>query len=110
MIRRAKACRIFGRRSNTNHVRIEPMIKRLAVLGALCLLAVPAALAQTGASNDDLTNAIRSLSESNKAILQELQEIRKLLATQQAPRPVADVLPKDPISIAKDPFKGPANA
>jgi protein-disulfide isomerase len=85
------------------------MIKRLSVLGALCLLAVPAALAQTS-SNDDLTSAIRSLSESNKAILQELQEIRKLLATQQAPRPVADALPKDPVNISKDPFKGQANA
>src|SRR5688572_30506821 len=101
---------MFAGRSNSNHMRNERMIKRLAVLGALCLLAVPATLAQTSGSNDDLTNAIRSLSDSNKAILQELQEIRKLLATQQAPRPAADALPANPISIAKDPFKGPANA
>jgi protein-disulfide isomerase len=86
------------------------MIKRLAVLGFLCLIAVPAGWAQTSGSNDDLTNAIKSLNESNKAILQELQEIKKLLANQQQARPAPDALPTNPVSIAKEPFKGAANA
>ena len=79
---------------------------------ALCVVlvsfAVPAAAQTTQA--DDFRKAVESLNETQKAILKELQEIKKVLATQQAPRPAADALPAAPIDIAKEPFKGAANA
>lgn len=86
------------------------MIKKASILGvALAFVMSSGSFGQTS-SNGDLTKAIEALNESQKAILKELQEIRKLLATQQQPRPAADTLPKDPMNIAKEPFKGAANA
>lgn len=60
--------------------------------------------------SDDFKKAIDSLNETQKATLRELQEIRKVLASQQAARPAADILPSAPIDISKEPFKGLANA
>ena len=74
----------------------------------LAMFSLPA-LAQT-AQADDFKKAVESLNETQKAILKELQDIKKVLATQQAPRPAADALPSEPIDIVKEPFKGPANA
>jgi protein-disulfide isomerase len=79
---------------------------------ALALL-VSCPLVAFAQSNEDLQKQINMLNETNKAILKELQEIRKVLERQQmpgAPPQVADVLPPDPIDVSRDPFKGPANA
>ncbi len=85
--------------------------KRLAVfLCALLFLLLPLPAVSQTAQSDDLKKAIDSLNDTQKAILKELQDIKKVLANQQAPRPVADALPSAPIDISKEPFKGPANA
>jgi protein-disulfide isomerase len=52
-------------------------------------------------------------SQKLDAILKELQEIRKLLQQQQQaarPTPPPDALPAAPVDVAKEPFKGAANA
>lgn len=76
------------------------MIKRFAVLWALVFLATSAGWAQTSTTNDEILKEI-------KALRQELAEIKKLVSQ---PRPAADVLPKDPINISKEPVKGDRNA
>lgn len=82
------------------------MIKRLVVLSAFCLLAVPSAWSQT--PNDQILQELKAIRESQQAIQKELQEIRKLV---NQPRAVAaDTLPKDPVNISKDPLKGDRNA
>lgn len=81
-------------------------VLRVAV-AALMIGAVPA-FAQT--ASNDLTKAVDSLNESQKAILKELQEIHKLLAQQAVARPAGDTLPTSPMEVGKEPFKGAANA
>ena len=83
-------------------------VKRLVGF-AIATLLCSVAMAQSNQS-DDLAKAIRSLDESQKAILKELQEIRKLIAQQGTGRPAADTLPSAPINIANEPFKGAPNA
>src|SRR5688572_11937738 len=73
----------------------------------IVFLVVPARGQST--QSDDLRKSIDTMNETQKAILSELQEIRKLLATQQ-PRPAADALPANPVNIAREPFKGAPNA
>jgi protein-disulfide isomerase len=85
------------------------MDRKYFVAFAVASLLSSIAVAQTNQS-DDLAKAIRSLDESQKAILKELQEIRKLIAQQGTGRPAADTLPTAPIDIAKEPFKGAPNA
>src|SRR5947209_12598611 len=80
------------------------------VIAAWALLLPLSSFAQN-TQIDDLRKAIESLNETQKAILNELQDIHKLLATQQAAaRPAADVLPSAPIDISKEQFKGAPNA
>jgi protein-disulfide isomerase len=60
---------------------------------------------------DDMKKAIDSLNETQKAILRELQDIKRMLAAQQAQAPrIADPLPTAPMDVSKDPVKGAANA
>jgi protein-disulfide isomerase len=80
-------------------------MKRIAVLFALALGSASLAWSQT-ITAEDLKKTIDSFNESQKAILKELQSIHQLLATQQAARPAADVLPNAPIDISKEQFKG----
>ena len=84
-----------------NHVAV-------ALSALLFLLALPAVAQNT--QSDDLKTAIDSLNETQKAILKELQDIKRVLAIQQAPRAAADALPAAPMDIAMEPFKGAANA
>ena len=67
-----------------------------------------ASLGQTSTS-DDLKKSIDSLTETQKAILTELQAIRSLLAQQGQARPAADV-PTALMDISKDTVKGTAAA
>ena len=77
---------------------------------AACALLLPLSSFAQSTQSDDLRKAIESLNDTQKAILNELQDIHKLLATQQATRPAVDVLPSAPIDISKEQFKGAANA
>jgi protein-disulfide isomerase len=79
------------------------------IFAVMALLVVSNVSAQSTQS-DDYRKAIDSLNESQKAILKELQEIRKLLAQQGQARPSADALPIAPVGIGKEPFKGTAAA
>lgn len=84
-------------------------MKSFALACLVVLATTPSSWSQT-ASTDDLRKTLDSLNESEKAILRELQEIHKLLAGQQAPRPAADVLPSTPIDISAQPHQGASNA
>ncbi|HYS54556.1 MAG TPA: DsbA family protein [Thermoanaerobaculia bacterium] len=77
---------------------------------ALLMVIAPVAASAQGTQTDDFKKAIDSLSESQKAILKELQEIHKLLAQQGQGRPAADALPIAPVNVDKEPFKGNPNA
>ena len=72
----------------------------------LTISLVRAGSAQEPSSGDQLRKDIEALKEGQKAIQKELEEIKRLLQS----RPVADALPKEPISIASDPFKGSGGA
>ena len=85
------------------------MSKGRAIFALAVFLAAPSSFAQSTAS-DDLAKAIEGLNETQKAILKELQDIKRVLATQQTARPAADALPSAPIDINKEPFRGTANA
>ena len=80
----------------------------LMTAACICLLLLPQPV--EGQSADEFKKAIESLNETQKAILKELQDIKKVLATQQTARPAADAVPTTPIDISKEPFKGAANA
>src|SRR5436190_3581938 len=85
---------------------------RNRVVTAVCTLSVALLsfpLYSQEPSSGDLKKTIESLNESQKAILKELQEIRKLIAQQGQGR-AADALPSAPVAIGKEPFRGPANA
>lgn len=69
-------------------------------IGCLLFAFAAAGAAQTTVADEDV----------QKAILRELQEIRKLLQSQNRPAAAPDALPTAPINIAKEPFRGPANA
>jgi protein-disulfide isomerase len=77
-----------------------------AALAVLTFLAPSLSPAQTPAADDPLRRDIEALKEGQKAIQKDLEEIKRILQS----RPVADALPKDPISIADEPFKGEPGA
>jgi len=77
---------------------------------ALLFMLFPLMSAAQTTQSDDLKKSIDSLNDTQKAILKELQDIKKLLANPPAARPAADALPSAPIDVSKEPFKGPANA
>ena len=79
------------------------------LFAGLLLAGSVSASAQTTQA-DDFKKAIDSLNETQKAILKELQDIKKLLANPPAPRPPGDVLPSTPMDVSKEPFKGAPNA
>lgn len=80
----------------------------VSIVGTFLLILCP--LTALGQSSDDFKKSIDSLNETQKAILKELQDIKKLLANPPAARPAADALPSAPIDISKEPFKGAPNA
>ena len=73
---------------------------------ALIFLASSVGWAQTPTGDDQLRKDIEALKEGQKAIQKDLEEIKKLLLA----RPVADALPREPIGIADEPFKGDRKA
>jgi len=81
---------------------------RFAATIATVLLAFSVSAQTT--ETEDFKKAVHSLNETQKAILKELQDIKKLLAQQGQARPSADALPSAPVDIGKEPFKGPAGA
>jgi protein-disulfide isomerase len=90
-------------------------MKKLRIVAVAALVVFPlVAAAQTPAQTDDLQRQINTLNETNRLILKELQEIRKVLERQPvaaAPQQAAaDPLPTEPMDVSRDPFKGAANA
>src|SRR5437867_11013054 len=86
------------------------MRSRFAVATCILLLNFSlTAAAQSNSQSDDLKKSIDSLNDTQKAILKELQDIKKILANPPAAR-AADALPTTPMDISKEPFKGAANA
>jgi protein-disulfide isomerase len=80
------------------------VLRSSAVLLGLVLGAASLGQGQTPAADDQMKRDIEALKEGQKAIQRDLEEIKRLLQA----RPAA--LPKDPISIAREPFKGSGTA
>jgi len=100
---KARSCRADGAALRC----YDPPMRKLLLI-CIAVASLPIAAQQS----DDLQKQINQLNETNKAILKELQEIRKVLESQRAPQQAAapDVLPPDPIDVTRDPFRGAANA
>ncbi len=116
--RRVSRCVLKSRASPvTKFILVEARmnIRNIRLL-ATCLLAVWPVVtsAQTTQQNDELQKQLHSFNETQRAILKELQEIRKVLQQQQAAArpapPPAEILPTEPTDIARQPFRGAANA
>ena len=86
---------------------------RVAVLAFLTAVIVPlwphAGLAQTGGEVQTLKKEIEALKEGQTAIQKDLQEIKKLLQTRQAPAAPAE-FKEAIINIDNAPVKGDKNA
>lgn len=83
---------------------------RVASLVGISLL-ILCPITTMGQTADDFKKSVDALNETQKQILKELQDIKKLLANPPAARPIAvDALPTTPMDISKEPFKGSASA
>jgi protein-disulfide isomerase len=78
----------------------------LVVLVVATSVGASRAAAQTSAPDEQMRRDIEALKDGQKAIQKDLEEIKRLLQG----RAVADALPRDPMSIAKDPVKGSRSA
>lgn len=82
-----------------------------SICASLSLLLLLVSLPVRADEREDLARSIETLNETQKAILKELQEIRRLLQQQQLqPRAAAEVLPSAPIDISGNPQKGASAA
>jgi len=77
-----------------------------AVVLGLVLCASSRGSAQT--ADEQMKKDIQALKEGQQAIQKDLAEIKRLL--QSRPVAAADALPKDPVAIASEPFKGNGTA
>jgi protein-disulfide isomerase len=77
-----------------------------AVVLGLLFCASTTGSAQT--ADEQMKKDIEALKEGQQAIQKDLAEIKRLL--QSRPVAAADALPKDPVGIAGDPFKGNGTA
>ena len=77
-----------------------------AALLTLIVSGSPLCLAQTPV-DDQMKRDIEALKEGQQAIQKDLAEIKRLLLSRPA---AADALPRDPIAIASEPFKGMGTA
>ena len=77
-----------------------------AALAVIMSVPPPIGWGQTAAVDDQVRKDIEALKKGQKAIQKDLEEIKRLLQA----RPVADALPKEPISITNEPFKGEGGA
>jgi protein-disulfide isomerase len=84
------------------------VLRGSVVLLGLILGIAPAAVPQTPNADEQMRKDIEALKEGQQAIQKDLAEIKRLL--QSRPAAAADALPKDPISIASEPFKGGSTA
>jgi len=76
-----------------------------AVVLGLVLCASSSGSAQT--ADEQMKKDIEALKEGQQAIQKDLAEIKRLLQSRPA---AADAIPKDPIAIASEPFKGSGTA
>jgi protein-disulfide isomerase len=75
-----------------------------AAFAVLTVVAPSTGGAQTAPADEQLKRDIEALKEGQKAMQKELEEIKKLLLSR--PAAAADALPREPVSIANEPFKG----
>jgi protein-disulfide isomerase len=61
-------------------------------------------------ADEQMKKDIEALKEGQQAIQRDLAEIKRLLQSRPAAAPAPDVLPKDPIAITSEPFKGNGTA
>ncbi len=80
-----------------------------AVVAFLMLFCSHISLAQSGEELKTLKEEIKSLKEGQTAIQKDLQEIKKLLQTKQAP-PARPEFKETVVNIDNNPFKGEKNA
>jgi len=78
---------------------------RFAVL-ALVFLSASLAPGQTSATDEQMRKDIEALKEAQKSMQKDLDEIKKALQS----RPVAEALPREPMAISDEPFKGNGQA
>lgn len=83
-------------------VRVMRLLRILAALLVVVSLGPSRGAAQTQSADDQVRRDIEALKESQKAIQKDLEEIKRLLLSRAA----ADALPKQPVGIANEPFKG----
>jgi protein-disulfide isomerase len=82
--------------------------RRLTIAVSLVLFVAMPSVAQTTAANDDLQKQINALTEGQKAILKELQEVKQLLLARPSAA-AAETLPAA-VSISNSQSKGSATA
>jgi protein-disulfide isomerase len=85
---------------------MSPMRTSMAVLALTFSAAV--GRAQAPPADDQMKKDIEALKEGQQAIQKDLAEIKRLLLSR--PAAAADALPRDPIAIAGEPFKGSGTA
>jgi len=81
------------------------LLRGSAVVLGLVLCASSLASAQS--ADEQVKKDIEALKEGQQAIQKDLAEIKRLLQSRPA---AADALPRDPIAIAREPFKGNGSA
>ena len=91
-------------------------VKIWVLLATMALMGTSPSFAQTSKELEDLRQAIEALQEGQKAIQQDLQEIKNLLRARPAQVPAAQAPSGDEelqnviLSINGTPFKGERNA
>src|SRR5688500_2607689 len=84
------------------------MMKILGGSAVVLGLLVGASSGWAQATDEQVKKDIEALKEGQQAIQKDLAEIKRLL--QSRPMAAADAVPRDPIVIASEPFKGNGTA
>ena len=83
------------------------VLRGSVVLLGMFLGLASAGAGQTQSADDQVRKDIEALKEGQQAIQKDLAEIKRLLQSRPA---AGDALPRDPIAITSEPFKGSASA
>jgi protein-disulfide isomerase len=83
--------------------------KTAAAMIAVLIVGPAIGQGQSTATDEQMKKDIEALKEGQQAIQKDLAEIKRLLQSRPA-APAPDALPRDPVAIASEPFKGTATA